>query len=491
MAITLWHTFPLLFLCLLAPSLASLSTTFENTAIVRTVELGGSLVHVTTTYAIKAIKADSKIYTIALGAEEMQKTSWLEAKIKGKQSTLAVSGHGFDPNKHYHLLDIVLPQTLGVNSTLNIVLETVQTHATTPWPEQASQMDDLALKYKTDVFVLSPYYTSVQRTKLKARTPRVISFTTPKNLESFSQDSMATKSSATVTYGPFNSIPPSTNENFVSKHQQPVVVHYYHDQPVLEVTQLRRSAEISHWGANLNIEDDIHLHNAGPTLKGHFSRLEHQSNAFYKRSTPHTLPALTLHLPPGIRNTYYYDLIGNVSTSRLRVAPAVPKSSHVNRNSVLELRPRYPLLGGWNYTFTLGWDAPLGDSASWDKTTGRYIVEVPIMTPIPGAVVDDAEVKIILPEGATNVEVSQPFPAITHWIATHTTYLDSIGRPALIFKYKNLTIMHAQSIFVSYSVPFSAHLRKPFVVAIAVFSLFVLALMGRRIDLTINKKKVL
>jgi oligosaccharyltransferase complex subunit alpha (ribophorin I) len=93
----------------------------------------------------------------------------------------------------------------------------------------------------------------------------VISFTAPENLEGFSQDNMATKSGATVTYGPFNSIPPSTNQNFISQYQQPVVVHYYHDQPVLEVVQLRRSAEISHWGANLNVEDNIHLHNAGPT----------------------------------------------------------------------------------------------------------------------------------------------------------------------------------------------------------------------------------
>jgi oligosaccharyltransferase complex subunit alpha (ribophorin I) len=136
-------------------------------------------------------------------------------------------------------------------------------------------------------------------------------------------------------------------------------------------------------------------------LKGHFSRLEHQSHAFYKRNAPHTLPSLTLHLPPGIRNAYYYDLIGNVSTSHLRVAPAVHKGSRINRYSVLELRPRYPLLGGWNYSFTLGWDASLGDSASWDKTTGKYIVEIPIMTPIPGAVINNAEVKIILPEGAT------------------------------------------------------------------------------------------
>ena len=43
------------------------------------------------------------------------------------------------------------------------------------------------------------------------------------------------------------------------------------------------------------------------------------------------------------------------------------------------MRPRYPILGGWKYSFTLGWDAPLGDSASYDAKTGTYIAEVPIM----------------------------------------------------------------------------------------------------------------
>jgi hypothetical protein len=109
MAINLWHTFPLLFFSLLTQSFASPSTSFENTAIVRTVELGGSLVHVTTTYAIKAIEAGSKVYTIALGLEEMEKTSWLEAKVKGQQSALAVSEHGFDANKYvYAQLETIL-----------------------------------------------------------------------------------------------------------------------------------------------------------------------------------------------------------------------------------------------------------------------------------------------------------------------------------------------------------------------------------------------
>jgi oligosaccharyltransferase complex subunit alpha (ribophorin I) len=157
---------------------------FENTAIVRTIELGGSLVHVTTTFAVKALEAGSKVYTVALGDVEKQKTSWLEAKVKGQPTALAVLDRGADSTKFVsysdihirppysvlsgvYLVDITLPQALGLNATVNIVLDTIQTHATYPWPERASQQDDQALKYETDLFVLSPYHTAVQRTKIR------------------------------------------------------------------------------------------------------------------------------------------------------------------------------------------------------------------------------------------------------------------------------------------------------------------------------------
>ena len=61
-------------------------------------------------------------------------------------------------------------------------------------------------------------------------------------------------------------------------------------------------------------------------------------------------------------------------------------------------------MGGWNYSFTLGWDTPLEDTASYDKFTGRYIVEVPILTPIPGTVVNREVLSVIFPEGATSVQ---------------------------------------------------------------------------------------
>lgn len=67
-----------------------------------------------------------------------------------------------------------------------------------------------------------------------------------------------------MTYGPYHNIPASTNREFVEDTQKRISVQYDYPQPVLEVNKLERTAEISHWGANLNIQDNIWLHNAGP-----------------------------------------------------------------------------------------------------------------------------------------------------------------------------------------------------------------------------------
>jgi oligosaccharyltransferase complex subunit alpha (ribophorin I) len=98
----------------------------------------------------------------------------------------------------------------------------------------------------------------------RAPAPRIISYTTPEGLDVFTTDSVTTKSGATITYGPFSNIPPSASAAFIKQHQKHIVVHYYLDYPVVEITSLKRTAEISHWGANLNVQNDIVLHNAGP-----------------------------------------------------------------------------------------------------------------------------------------------------------------------------------------------------------------------------------
>lgn len=83
-------------------------------------------------------------------------------------------------------------------------------------------------------------------------------------MESFTLEAPVTKSGATVTYGPYTNIPSSTNREFVEDVQKQIAVQYNYPNPILEVTKLERTAEISHWGANLNIQDNVWLHNVGP-----------------------------------------------------------------------------------------------------------------------------------------------------------------------------------------------------------------------------------
>ncbi|KAL5527772.1 hypothetical protein ACEPAG_6573 [Sanghuangporus baumii] len=460
---------------------------FENTAIVRTVELAGSLVHIRTTFAAKALETGAMIYAFSLGKEDGERTSFLEARLKGDQETLEIQHFGLNKQSNVYLYAVVLPKGLKKNESVTVELETVQTHATYPWPASITQNEEMSLKYETDLFVLSPYVTNVQRTKVRASSPKINSYTEPKNVEAFTLDAPVTKSGATITYGPYNNIPPSTNAAFTSDTQQRITIHYKHDLPVLEITKMKRAAEISHWGANINIQDDIWLHNAGPELKGHFSRLDHQRQSFTNQPAGHVMRAVNLFLPPGIRNVYYTDIVGNVSTSRLREAPSVSKGTRPKQTSMLELRPRYPLMGGWNYSFTLGFDAPLQDWEAYDGRDGRHIVAVPILTQFPDTVVDEAEIKVILPEGATDVEVYPPFPPLSVKKSIYKTYLDSKGRPAVSFFYKNLTDRHAGFIYVAYKVPFIEHLRKPVTVAAVCFGLFIVSSAVRRVDSNLRR----
>ena len=92
--------FSLLVSVFLLPLCSFAANSFENTAVVRTVELGGSLVSVTTTYAIRALEDGSSVYTIALGELEHARTSWLEAKLKGQSQRLPLEDFGYHRDRY-------------------------------------------------------------------------------------------------------------------------------------------------------------------------------------------------------------------------------------------------------------------------------------------------------------------------------------------------------------------------------------------------------
>lgn len=134
-------------------------------------------------------------------------------------------------------------------------------------------------------------------------------------------------------------------------------------------------------------------------LKGYFSRLDHQKNVRSQKGQALSINDFTLLLPARASEPYFVDIVGNVSTSKFR---SPPKSNLQSIPSHLRLQPRYPIMGGWNYTFTVGYNAPLADFVRAQSVAGerRFSLKVPFFTAVPNVAVDDVTFKVRLPESA-------------------------------------------------------------------------------------------
>lgn len=302
-----------------------------------------------------------------------------------------------------------------------------------------------------------------------------------------------TKSGTTITFGPYKDV-----DSLL--HTQPLLwkgtrarVHYQYNTPIVSVIESHRQAKVSHWRNAVQIEDDLWLKNDGALLKGHFSRLEHQMNRMIKRENTHVLSSVTLHLPPGADGTYFVDESGNVSTSHFRPSP--PSPSHIGtpahllsetRASLLEIRPRYPLLGGWNYTCTVGFRVRLTDG--WRKIVAphRYAIQVPFLTSLKGVAVDQASLRILLPEGSKDIHVTTPFVPDSQTRGVSWSFLDTTGKPVVELHKRQCAERHGALVTVQYTLSPLDHYRKVFVSALLLLLGVATLQMGSKLDLSIR-----
>lgn len=125
-------------------------------------------------------------------------------------------------------------------------------------------------------------------------------------------------------------------------------------------------------------------------LKEQFSRLQY-ARSNYASPPTHAVTKLTIPLKNGARDPYYTDIIGNVSTSRFRPARGIADSH-------LEVIPRYPVYGGWNYTFRLGWNV---DLERVERTSNsERVLKVPFLEGPEDIQYEKFDINVILPEGA-------------------------------------------------------------------------------------------
>lgn len=243
-----------------------------------------------------------------------------------------------------------------------------------PLPATIGQNEKQYLFYKFSSYSPSAYTTVKQKTKVKFGTVDIREYT-----------GKPERQGSVYTYGPYKNIPAGA--------EQLESLRYEFTKPLIHATLLERDVEISQWGGNAAFEERYWLTNQGANLTGQFSRLEWQKVAFYKPATV-AITALKVPLKGGSQDAYFIDDIGNVSTSNFRTS---------SRDALLELKPRYPIFGGWGFPFRIGWN---GDLKNYLRKTlsGSHVLNVPFIDGFKmpeGASYGKVKVRVILPEGAS------------------------------------------------------------------------------------------
>uniref|UniRef100_A0AAY4D215 Dolichyl-diphosphooligosaccharide--protein glycosyltransferase subunit 1 n=1 Tax=Denticeps clupeoides TaxID=299321 RepID=A0AAY4D215_9TELE len=237
-----------------------------------------------------------------------------------------------------------------------------------PFPTHITQAERQLVVFQGNHYLYSPYLTRIQSSRVRLAS---------KNVETYTKLGNPSKNDEMIEYGPFRDVAPFT--------QDVMKIHYENNTPFLTISSITRTIEVSHWG-NIAVEETIDLRHTGADLKGPFSRYDYQRQS---DSGISSIKSFKTILPASAQDVYYRDEIGNISTSHLQV---------LEDSVEVEVRPRFPLFGGWKTHYLIGYNLPsyeylyaLGD---------QYALKMRLLDHVyDDQVIDLLTVKIVLPEG--------------------------------------------------------------------------------------------
>ncbi|KAI9319084.1 Ribophorin I [Dichotomocladium elegans] len=434
---------------------------FIISRLIRVVNLRSGVVHEDIGIRAKNIHTEAVnkyIFTVPKNAEA--RLAYINAFLRQEPKTdLPIKQAGFDSENELQLYEITFHKPLKPNEEIRFGVKIASTHALEPLPAKIPQVARQFVVYADNVYVHSPY--PIEELKTTVQLPS-------QAIQSYTGSDHATVSGSKIVYGPFHSVAPGSYET--------MRLHFEYSKPILTVTDLRRDLEVSHWGNNLAVEEDYKLLHSGAKLETEFSRVTYQMTRPVHGQT-NVLKDLAFTLPAHARDVYYRDEIGNVSTSHL---------NYEKDSASLVIAPRFPLFGGWKYSWYHGYNVDLGFFDRYIKDTGQYILNVNFVENVNDMVIDRAVVRIILPEGARNVKVDAPFDfdRIDH--QPHYSNFDSTGRYMLTLEKHNVVREHEQAIQVAYELPAIRMLQKPLVASGFLFGFFLLSILVSRFSFTIG-----
>ncbi|KAI0889673.1 Ribophorin I [Annulohypoxylon maeteangense] len=450
---------------------------FKNANLVHVISLEKNYAKEAINVLIENISSEPQDeYFLPFTSAQMARAGGLEVKDRKDSS---ISGFvaevvEFDPTSDVQYYRIRLPAPLPAKGQQTLGISFYYLDALSPLPAAIEQSDKQYLVYQFSAYAPSAYPTSKQKTEIKLPSSDIPDYT--KIVGSGDVKEFPQKQGSKLTYGPFPEVPAFA--------MSPAKVRFEFTKPVTHVSLYERDIEVSHWGGNVAFEDRYTLYNHGANLSSQFNRVKFAQSQYFNPQS-YALKDIKVPLRVGSKDAYFTDVIGNVSTSRFRSN---------RREALLELKPRYPIFGGWKYPFTIGWNA---DAKSFlrKKSGDSYLLNVPFIEgpkQPEGTAYEQIQVRVLLPEGASNVRfyTTVPESSITDFtVDQQKTYLDTIGRTVLTINARNLVDdFRGRDLIVSYDYSLAASLRKPVIVFSSMVALFVGIWAISKVDVKFSTK---
>ncbi|KAI8073451.1 Ribophorin I [Gilbertella persicaria] len=401
-------------LCCLCSLTWAFPKQFENVKVIRVIEVDSGIAR--EDVGVRAKNVDNQPasdYYFYLPQIVTDNAASISAFLRKQKTELDVVFQQVEDGMNVY--KVTLNEAVKPQEDVLLGIKVAYTHVIKPMPTKLPQVARQHTIYAYNSYFLSPYVTKEVKTTLQTPSKGIVSHT--------AAEGKSTVNNNKVTLGPYFDIAPSSFEL--------ATCHFENPKPLLTITQLERDIEVSHWGKNLAVEEHYALRNDGASLETDFSRVQYMMTAHIHEQT-NVWKGLRFNLPAGARDAYYRDEVGNVSTSNFRVEPT---------KAVLEIKPRFPLFGGWNTTWYQGFNTDLGAYVHKTKT-GKYILNVKFVENVQDMTINKAVVRIVLPEGSKHVKVTAPFDLDAKEITSHFTYFDSTGRTMVVLEKKNVVKEH-------------------------------------------------
>lgn len=430
-----------------------------NSDVTRTVDLKTHIVKISSSVTMRNDGPSSvSKFEIQVEPEHLDNLAYVEVTLvtEGESETLKAT------KKPKGVFEYTLPKAVPAEETFEVKVDQSFTRMLKPYPAEITQSQKQLVTYDGNHVFYSPYVTETQTTKVELFSNVI---------ENHSKFGTTEVEGSTITYGgsdEYKNVQPLT--------VQAMSLHFENNSPFLVATRMNRVIEVSHWG-NIAVEEEVFLLQTGAKFKGSFSRYDYQR---LPNSGVPSVKSFKTILPASAADVYYRDEIGNISTSNLQE----------HDDSVeLEIRPRFPLFGGWKTRYYIGYNLP--SYAYLYKTGDLHALRMRFVDHVyDDMVIDELSLKIILPESSKQISVALPYRADRLDDALHFTYLDTVGRPVITFEKKNLVEQHIQDFTLSYNFNRMMLLQEPLLVVGSFFLLFFTVIIIVRLDFSITHDKI-